>query len=347
MWTAIAMLVAGALSAIGTLVATNNTNQANKEIHDADNAFNAAEAEKANNRDLQNLVEAPGKSMEGFAKAGVNPLLAITGGDFKLPKASAASAASPLAMESYSPMFQQLQQGATGAITQAPQIENVKADTQLKQAQANRLAADTHGIELDNQFKQRTLDTRVEAQAQSLNLSRTQQKVLDKQIDEREAHIQKLIAEAKTEGEKRELFQAQKILANVSATKIAYMMQYEKLLVEAQTDAQKASAALSYAQAAYQKRLVDSDYITAMVDELRIRARSELQGIELTKAQEGLATLQKRLLSGDFTAAGADESTWLGKLSGEILRSLNVCRIAIGGINGSIDPISSVGKIAG
>ena len=148
MWEALAMLLGTIVSAAGSYFATSDTNQQNTDIHSSDNAFNAEQAAIANRRDRKNMVDAAGLQMQGLERAGVNPLLAITNGVSQLPKASAATAASPLAMESYSPMFSQLQSGFSGAIQASPQMENVKADTQLKQAQANRLAADTEGINI-------------------------------------------------------------------------------------------------------------------------------------------------------------------------------------------------------
>lgn len=343
MWTAIAMLVAGAISAIGTLIATNSTNATNKEIHEADNAFNAEQAQIANDRDLQNLVESPSKSMEGFAQAGVNPLLAITGGDFKLPKASSASAASPLAMESYSPMFQQLQQGFTGAITQTPQIENVKADTMLKQAQANRLAADTEGITLDNQFKQRTLDTRVEAEKAALSLNRAQEKEIYKMIDEREASIKKQLEEVKTEEAKRDLMETQKILNRATARKIVEILPYEKLLAEAQTETQKSIAALNMVEQAFKQQLVDQQYALAMVDQLRTAADKNLSGSELNRANEFCLRFQQAVRAGDFSKLEFPfKETWLGKLGIADMQIFNTLRVALSGLNGSINPLSLV-----
>ena len=123
-------------------------------------------------------------------------------------------------------------------------------DIELKNAQIDKMESETASIGLDNQFKDKTLDARVKAQELSNSLTK---ETIEKVMKEKESvvvNIKKTIAETENEYAKKLLIDAETNLKNMSAQQITELLPYQKLLMEAQTEAQKAAASAAYMKAA-------------------------------------------------------------------------------------------------
>lgn len=340
---AFALIIGGILSLGSAVAGSALTNSGNASIHAADNAFNAQEAEKAREYEQYNANTQYQRAVADLKNAGLNPMLAISNGGAAVPSGSAASSASPIPMSNPLQALQSMPGVMSSAFSTSSELKNIDADTALKQAQANKLASDTHGVDLDNQFKEKTLQTRVDAEKAALSLNRAQEMEIYKQIDAHEAAIKKQLEEAKTEEAKRDLMETQKILNNATARKIVEMLPYEKLLADAQTETQKSIAALNMVEQAFKQQLVDEQYALAMVDQLRTAAHKNLTGAELNQANEFCLRFQQAVRAGDFSKLDFPfKDTWLGKLGIADMQILNTLRVALSGLNGSINPVSLI-----
>lgn len=160
-------------SSIGNAVSTNKTNKTNMAINQMNNDFNAAEAQKA--RDFQldmwnreneyNTAFAQRKRLE---EAGLNPYLAMSGGNAGIASsagsASSASAAPPLSMQRQD--FSGLTNSLSTALQIANQTKEVNAHVQnlqgqksLFDAQANQTLANIDWYKLGDEFKKWSRDT--------------------------------------------------------------------------------------------------------------------------------------------------------------------------------------------
>ena len=126
-------VVGPALSAIGGAISTNNTNKSNMAINRMNNAFNAAEAQKA--RDFQldmwnrtNEYNSPSAVRQRLSEAGYNPYLGFgdTGSASSAVSDASATAAPPLSMQRQD--FSSL----TDSLSSALQIANQTKETNAR-----------------------------------------------------------------------------------------------------------------------------------------------------------------------------------------------------------------------
>lgn len=181
---------------LATGIITQVMNQKNQ---DRQNVFNAIEAAKNRNfqaqqfqlaRDYQTefyeTYQSPSAMVRQYNDAGLNP--ALMAGGYNPPSAVSTSSPSGSAASAASPNYQSMDSmiNAIASLAQLKaNIENTKADTNLKNAQAGQSIS------------------QVEVNKQSINESK--------------ARISKLISETRNEDEKRGLIVAQKLLTNIES----------------------------------------------------------------------------------------------------------------------------------
>lgn len=140
-------IVGDVASAIGNVVSTNKTNKSNMAINQMNNEFNAAEAEKARQFQLDmwnrtNDYNSASSQRQRLAEAGLNPYLMMNGGSAGTAQSSGstspASAAPPLAMQ------RQDFSGLSNTLSSALQIANQTkvADAQVQNLQGQKSLAD-------------------------------------------------------------------------------------------------------------------------------------------------------------------------------------------------------------
>jgi hypothetical protein len=129
-------------SAVGNIVSTNKTNKSNMAINQMNNEFNAAEAEKARQFQLDmwnrtNDYNSASSQRERLAEAGLNPYLMMNGGSAGIAQSSGstspASAVSPLAMQRQD--FSGLSNTLSTALQIANQTKETNANVQTLQSQ--------------------------------------------------------------------------------------------------------------------------------------------------------------------------------------------------------------------
>lgn len=131
-------------SAIGNAASTNSTNRTNMRINQMNNEFNAAEAEKSRQFQLdmwnrENEYNSASSQRSRLEAAGLNPYLMMNGGNAgtasSVGSSSPASAASPLSMQRQD--FSGLSNALSSALQIANQTKDTNANVQYLQGQKN------------------------------------------------------------------------------------------------------------------------------------------------------------------------------------------------------------------
>lgn len=146
-------VVGDVASAVGNMVSTNKTNKNNMAINQMNNDFNAAEAEKARQFQLDmwnrtNEYNSASAQRSRLEEAGLNPYLMINGGSAGTAQSSGstspASAAPPLAMQRQD--FSGLSNTLSSALQIANQTKETNANVQTLQSQKSLYDAQANSI---------------------------------------------------------------------------------------------------------------------------------------------------------------------------------------------------------
>lgn len=146
-------VVGDVASAIGNAVSTNKTNKNNMAINQMNNEFNAAEAEKARQFQLEmwnrtNEYNSASAQRSRLEEAGLNPYLMMNGGSAGTAQSagstSPASAASPLSMQRQD--FSGLSNTLSTALQIANQTKETNANVQTLQSQKSLYDAQANNI---------------------------------------------------------------------------------------------------------------------------------------------------------------------------------------------------------
>lgn len=146
-------IVGDVASAIGNVVSTNKTNKSNMAINRMNNEFNAAEAQKARDFQLdmwnrENEYNTASAQRQRLSEAGLNPYLMMSGGNAgtasSVGSTSPASAASPLSMQRQD--FSGLSNTLSTALQIANQTKETNANVQSLQSQKSLFDAQANSI---------------------------------------------------------------------------------------------------------------------------------------------------------------------------------------------------------
>lgn len=227
--------------------------------------------------------DSPVNQVERLRDAGLNPLYYGLDGN---ASQSAPSAAQPLGYQrAQAPNYNNPIGDALQTFMSARSLQK---DIELKNAQIDKMKEDTEGTRLDNEWKDKTLDARAQAEKLRNDVTKQQMDEIDTRIKQNKQATAKLLEETKNEEERRALIIADKMLKEANAKQIAYLMPYQKLLIEAQTQAQKASAAASYANAAINQGLLDAGYVEKQIDDITASIRQKNSAADSQEAQKAI-----------------------------------------------------------
>lgn len=146
-------IVGDVVSTVGNAVSTNKTNKANMAINQMNNEFNAAEAEKARQFQLDmwnktNEYNSASAQRSRLESAGLNPYLMMNGGSAGISQSSGsstpASASSPLSMQRQD--FSGLSNTLSSALQIANQTKETNANVQTLQSQKSLYDAQANSI---------------------------------------------------------------------------------------------------------------------------------------------------------------------------------------------------------
>ena len=212
-----------------------------------------------------NDYNSPSAQLQRLRDAGLNPLYYGLDGS----SAQAFQSAQPTAYEraKYDNLPNPMEVGARAGLASA-QARSAEKDLALKDAQIDKLKEEQTGLKLDNEFKDKTMAARTEGVELSNSLTKEQMSKIKQEVEESKKRVDKLIEETKSEIERQGLIVAQTTLVKAQEKEIIELLPQKKLLMEAQTQAQKAAAAASYTHALYEKGLIDAGYIDKLCDDL-------------------------------------------------------------------------------
>lgn len=160
-------------STIGGVVSTNKTNNNNMAINQMNNEFNASEAQKARDFQLdmwnrENEYNTASAQRQRLSQAGLNPYLMMSGGN--AGTASSAGASSPATAAPPLSMQRQDFSGLTNSLSTALQIanqtketnarvQNLQGQKSLFDAQANQTLANIDWFKLGDTYKKWSRET--------------------------------------------------------------------------------------------------------------------------------------------------------------------------------------------
>lgn len=300
----------------------DNRNYSEK-VRREQNIFNQYEAQRAREWNQQMDSTKYQRTVADMRAAGVNPALAMQGG----VTTQASSNATAQAANVPAPQLD-LSQVAQLAL----QEKQLRIQEKLVDAQARKANAEAGLSEIDQQY--RASYNEILQNGMKLSNSLTAQNIeqVRANIGKIDQEVELLKKQAKTEEEKAALTLAQRYVQESLKDKtdqeirnMVALLPFQQALMSAQTDAAKASAAASFAEAAYKHGLLDSGYIDGMVREFNANA---------SKAeQESLAReIENNLKTGNWFR----NDTWTGKLGNTVLQGMT----GLGHVLRSFIPIS-------
>lgn len=240
----------------------------NEAMQDKQNEFSLDMWNKTNE------YNSPAAQVQRMREAGLNPLYYGLDGS----SANAFQSAQALGYDrASSSAFQNpLAAGVEGFLSARAQQKSIE----MQNAQIDKIKADTASVGLDTEFKDKTMDARVEAENLGNALTKETISKVKKEREQIDVNIKKLIAETKSEEERALLIAAQTAVQKATEKDLLEMLPYKKLLAEAQTAAQKAAAMASYWNAMYQKGMIDS----GIIDDMARKAKAEANNAESVAA---------------------------------------------------------------
>ena len=317
------MAGAAFLMALLNQYASMDNRNYSEKVRREQNIFNKYEAQRAREWNQQMDSTKYQRTVADMRAAGVNPALAMQGG----VTTQASSNATAQAANVPAPQLD-LSQVAQLAL----QEKQLRIQEKLVDAQARKANAEAGLSEIDQQY--RASYNEILQNGMKLSNSLTAQNIeqVRANIGKIDQEVELLKKQAKTEEEKAALTLAQRYVQESLKDKtdqeirnMVALLPFQQALMSAQTDAAKASAAASFAEAAYKHGLLDSGYIDSMVREFNANA---------SKAeQESLAReIENNLKTGNWFR----NDTWTGKLGNTVLQGMT----GLGHVLRSFIPIS-------
>lgn len=305
---------------------TYNAYQANKQRKWIEEQMQAQRDWDLSMWNKTNEYNAPANQVARMDAAGLNSLYYGLDGS----SANAMQAASPIGV----PENSTLNLNNPFETSMAAKMHNKQMELMNSEIDKNKETA--AGFKLDNEFKDKTMQTRVDAEKLKNDLTKEQKAEIEQKRKESEERIKKMIEESKTEIEKRGLIQTQKWLANAQANQIAEMLPYHKLLMEAETEAQKAAAAASFATAAEKNGLIERGYLDELVKQAKANARSAEANATINEFAESVKTGTLFVYNDEDFALKRSAGKWMNGMIGTI----SVISQAVGGgLSGVIQAI--------
>lgn len=243
--------------------ATMSNRNYNDKVRREQNIFNKYEAQRAREWNQQMDSTKYQRAVSDMQSAGVNPALAMNGGvttqATSNAQAQGANVATPeLDLSQVAQMVMQERQ--------------LKIQEKLAESQARKNNAEAENKEIENKYADEFNTLRNEGIKISNSLSDAQIDQIGKNIEKMEEEIAKIKKEAATEEERRlltiaetSLKKAMKDKTETERKQIVELLPYQKALMSAQSDNQRAQASYALVQAAYQQGLIDNNYIESLV----------------------------------------------------------------------------------
>lgn len=197
------------------------------------------------------------------------------------------------------------------------QIQATKAQIDKTKADTANVNANTEGTLLSNDWINREKQAEVDSKNSVASLNEKRESEIEQKIKESQQNIQESISRTHEIEERTRLEVSQRILNNANAKKIEALMPYEKLLLEAKTDHEKASAEQAFMHAAYENALINTGVVEFTAQKLN--------------AEATVADVQAAIANPDF-------KPWL--MASDNPQLDKVCRTIVSGLRGAIMTIT-------
>ena len=194
---------AATTAAVGNAIHDSKQNNRQWETARSENdkarLFNQEMAERQNRWNLEqwhreNAYNDPAQQMKRFAKAGINPNLAISGPQSLAASSPAAAGVAPAQPTDTSMLGAAANPSPWNAMaTNAAQVANVVADTKLKNAQAAKTTGESEGISIDNVYKALHHELELKIGETTIALNKGDLKLKDKQVEKLTEEISVLV----------------------------------------------------------------------------------------------------------------------------------------------------------
>lgn len=255
------------------------------------NAFNASEAQKARDFEIQmyEQYESPKAMMEQYRQAGLNPALMYEG--YTPASVSSNATASSVAPTSETNILTDGIQAILGMVSAKQQID-------LQKAQIRSINADTEGKTIDNANKQRMYD--IEYNLKDVDIQKAQSEIKKNaaEVDKITQDIQESISRVnlnnkqievgdstiELQGSQKELNETKAIVEKLNADTIAAMLPYVQKVQEAN---------LRLSEANTQKAWAEADRELALAENLMLKSMAENKLIDAGYYEE-MALKQRR-----------------------------------------------------
>lgn len=149
------------------------------------------------------------------------------------------------------------------------QMKSLQADIDKTKADTDNTKAQTKGFELSNAWIDREKQAKIDSQRSGIELNDSRISEINQGISESKVRIDKLISETNEVEERTRLEVSQRLLNQANAKRIEELLPFEKLLLDAKTTAEVASAEQAFANAAYQNGLISNGIIEFTAQKLQ------------------------------------------------------------------------------
>lgn len=320
----------------------------NLAIMQAQNKFNAEQAQIARDWNLEQDNTKYQRAVVDMQKAGVNPALMMSKGPISTQAATniAAQGATPAYMNMNA--VASLAQTISQAKLNDAQKRNLDEDSNLKAKQAryydemgDKVTVETLLLSNDAKYRDEYNQLELEGKKIANAIGGEQLKKIGEEINNLIASTAKELEAAKTEQEKQKLYVQDALLKKAQAYEIYALVPFKQNLMDAQSEAARATAKYQMVQAAFQKGLIDEGMIEATVRQTNANAsKAEIDAlVQETKHALGFEQAEiKNVKSDTFKNYAAGVTSIVNSLA-------NVVNTVIGAATGTPASVPSSGFI--
>lgn len=321
-------------SSVANLATSIGTTKAQEKLISDQNAFNALEAQKAREWNLQMDASKYQRAVTDMKSAGVNPALAIDGHLSTQATSNAQAQQTDSGVNALTSLMNSMASIRLQERQLAQEKELRSRELDIKQqevtSKSRNLDIQSNILEIEEEYKRIEKDLEIAGRMLTNEATGKQIEETTERIKNIKQHTALLKAQAATEEEKKLLTQAETALTNVKAYQIIAMLPYEQALAAAKTDHEKAAAALAFAETAYKKKLIDTSYIENMIK----MQDADINEKELKNFMTGL---DKMFQTGEFF----DSDSLIGKIGNEFVKGIS----QVGRVIKTLSPLSGFGKL--